>query len=91
MLGNDTITGGNGVDELFGGPGDDTISGDNGNDLVVGNFGNDTLSGGNGDDVLDGDIVDQSANAPAHDPNPNADSCSGGNGSNQFFFCETTS
>ena len=92
MLGLDTITGGNGEDELFGGPGNDSVSGENGDDLVVGNFGNDTLSGGNGDDILDGDNVTPPPDeGPQRDPNPNADSCDGGNGSNTFFFCETTS
>jgi Ca2+-binding RTX toxin-like protein len=90
MLGNDTISGGNGDDELFGGPGNDNLSGENGDDFLAGNFGSDTLSGGNGDDVLNGDIFDADQN-PAADPNPNSDSCNGGRGSNAFFFCEATS
>jgi len=65
------------------------VSGDNGDDLVVGNFGSDSLSAGNGNDILDGDnVVDD---GPVADPNPNSDSCAGGKGLNQFFFCETQS
>jgi Ca2+-binding RTX toxin-like protein len=67
------------------------VSGDNGNDTVVGNFGNDSLSGGNGADLLDGDNVDQEAEGPAENPNPNTDTCAGGNGPNQLFFCEIQS
>jgi len=66
------------------------VSGGNGDDIVVGNFGNDSLSGGNGNDLLDGDNVDEE-NGPALDPNPNSDTCSGGNGSNSFFYCEIQS
>jgi Ca2+-binding RTX toxin-like protein len=91
MLGADTITGGNGNDELFGGPGDDHLSGDNGNDVVVGNFGSDTRSGGNGDDFLDGALVDNTTHAPVQDTSPNTDTCSGGSGNNTFFYCETQS
>jgi Ca2+-binding RTX toxin-like protein len=65
------------------------VSGDNGDDIVVGNFGSDTLSGGNGDDILDGDNVD--GDNPALDQNPNSDTCAGGSGANQLFFCETQS
>jgi hypothetical protein len=36
--------------------------------------------------MLDGDIVD--GEAPAQDPNTNADSCNGGNGNDQLFYCE---
>jgi Ca2+-binding RTX toxin-like protein len=89
MLGADTVTGGNGNDDLFGGPGNDAVSGENGDDIVVGNFGSDALSGGNGDDILDGDIVD--GETPAEDTNPNVDTCDGGNGTNELFFCELES
>lgn len=89
MLGNDTISGANGVDDLFGGPGSDHVSGDNGDDIVVGNFGNDTLAGGNGDDILDGDNVD--GDQPLLDQTTNSDTCSGGSGANQLFFCEIQS
>jgi Ca2+-binding RTX toxin-like protein len=45
--GNDTITGGDGSDFLFGGSGNDTIDGRSGND---------TIFGGNGSDVVDGNV-----------------------------------
>ena len=41
--------------------------------------------------MLNGDIIDDRNGAAALDPNPNSDNCSGGNGTNSFFFCETTS
>ena len=41
--------------------------------------------------MLDGDIVDQDTGGPAPDPKPNTDTCSGGHGSNQLFFCEISS
>lgn len=85
MTGNDTVMGGNGNDEVFGGPGADNVSGGNGDDIVVGNFGNDTLTGDNGDDLLDGDIVGD--DGPAQDPLPNVDTCDGGRGANQLFYC----
>lgn len=52
--GNNTITGGSGVDVLFGNGGDDTLTGNGGNDTLYGGAGNDTLYGNGGDDTLDG-------------------------------------
>src|ERR1700755_3270034 len=48
--GNDTLTGGSGIDELFDGAGNDTLQGKGGNDLLFGGDGNDTLIGGSGND-----------------------------------------
>lgn len=52
--GNDTITGTQYADYLFGGAGNDTISGAVGNDAIEGNAGSDTLYGGQGADTLAG-------------------------------------
>ena len=52
--GNDTISGLDGIDQLYGMAGDDTISGGNSNDQVYGGAGIDTLSGDAGNDRLDG-------------------------------------
>jgi Ca2+-binding RTX toxin-like protein len=53
--GNDLIRGGDGDDELFGGPANDLVKGGDGNDTLIGNLGNDVLLAGRGDDVLLGD------------------------------------
>ncbi len=61
--GNDSLTGGDGVDiftggpgddKLIGGKGDDILSGDGDNDRIDGGIGMDTLNGGNGNDTLTG-------------------------------------
>lgn len=49
---NQSISGGNGNDLLFGGSFTDNISGGSGNDLLVGGAGNDNLDGGDGDDTI---------------------------------------
>lgn len=53
--GNDTLTGGAGIDILDGGSGHDRLVGLDGVDSLSGGSGNDTLAGGNGADLLDGD------------------------------------
>ncbi|RJF94507.1 DUF4394 domain-containing protein [Oleomonas cavernae] len=52
--GNDTLTGSDAIDILFGGLGNDTLTGLGGNDRLLGQDGNDTLAGGLGDDRIDG-------------------------------------
>ncbi len=52
--GDDTLTGGDGVDVIFGRAGDDVIFGAGGNDLLFGGRGSDTLDGGLGHDLLVG-------------------------------------
>lgn len=63
ILGNITLSGGNGNDILWsndgddvidGGNGDDIIDGGGGNDFIYGGHGNDDLNGGDGSDHLDG-------------------------------------
>jgi serralysin len=56
--GNDTVTGSNQNDFLWGGAGNDTLTGGAGNDLVFGDVGADSLSGGAGNDTLYGDSSD---------------------------------
>ena len=50
--GNDQLFGGNGDDLLQGGAGADVLSGDNGDDTLVGGAGVDVMLGGRGDDTL---------------------------------------
>ncbi|HEY4941090.1 MAG TPA: M10 family metallopeptidase C-terminal domain-containing protein [Rhizomicrobium sp.] len=45
-----TLTGGGGIDVLYGFAGNDTLNGGGGNDYINGGHGNDTLTGGAGDD-----------------------------------------
>jgi Ca2+-binding RTX toxin-like protein len=52
--GNDTITGGSGADQLFGGAGDDILNGKGGDDTLFGGAGNDVLTGGAGSDQFFG-------------------------------------
>lgn len=52
--GNDTITGNDVSNRLFGGAGDDSLFGYAGADVLVGDSGNDTLEGGDGNDRLYG-------------------------------------
>jgi Ca2+-binding RTX toxin-like protein len=53
--GDDSLSGGGGIDKLFGGAGGDGLSGGAGNDVLHGDAGADRLYGGDGDDVLYGD------------------------------------
>jgi Ca2+-binding RTX toxin-like protein len=50
--GNDTLTGGAGIDTIKGGLGNDLLSGGAGADLIFGEGGLDVLKGGAGDDTL---------------------------------------
>ena len=52
--GDNTLSGGDGADEIYGGSGDDTLNGDAGADTLYGGVGGDTLNGGAGDDALIG-------------------------------------
>lgn len=53
--GDDTVSGLNTLDIIFGGAGNDQLSGNGGNDLLYGGLGADILIGGEGNDVLWGD------------------------------------
>lgn len=52
--GNDTLTGDDAVNSLWGGAGHDLLQGLGGNDVLQGELGSDTLRGGGGNDLLDG-------------------------------------
>ena len=52
--GDNTLRGGDGADEIYGGSGDDTLNGDGGADALYGGAGADKLDGGAGDDTLIG-------------------------------------
>ena len=52
--GDNTLSGGGGADEIYGGSGDDEVNGDGGDDTLFGGVGDDELDGGAGDDTLIG-------------------------------------
>ena len=52
--GNDSLTGGDGRDDVRGGPGDDALDGGDGDDVLSGAGGGDELDAGAGDDVAAG-------------------------------------
>ncbi len=56
--GNDTLSGGDGADELHGGAGNDVLLGGTGRDQIFGGFGDDVLTGGKGGDILWGGAGD---------------------------------
>jgi Ca2+-binding RTX toxin-like protein len=56
--GNDSLTGANDANYIFGGNGNDTINGLGGNDTLYGANGNDTINGGWGNDTLYGGVGD---------------------------------
>lgn len=65
--GADYITGSLGQDSLFGGTGNDEISGDANNDYISGNHGNDKLWGGSGHDYLEGGVGNDYLNGDSGD------------------------
>ena len=74
-LGNDTLTGDDGVNRLYGLEGNDVLNGGGGNDVMYGGIGNDTLNGGDNDDFLVGGV--------------GADSFDGGNGIDTAYYAHT--
>ncbi|PIE45789.1 MAG: hypothetical protein CSA45_01630, partial [Gammaproteobacteria bacterium] len=67
LAGDDTVTGGDGNDRIYGEGGDDELHGGAGNDLLRGAWGTDSLYGDDGNDELhggaDNDILDGGAGA----------------------------
>lgn len=61
----DSLTGSNRVDFIFGLGGNDTLNGLDGNDWLFGGAGDDTLDGGNGNDYLDGGDGNDTLNSGA--------------------------
>ena len=82
-LGSDILRGGNGDDSLIGNSSRDVMSGDAGNDTLLGKSGNDRLDGGSGNDVLDGGRGNDAFILRIND---DADTVTGGEGADQFFF-----
>ena len=74
-LGNDTIDGGGGNDELHGDEGIDVIDGGADNDLIYGGDGADILAGGTGNDIIYGDAGDDFIFG-----DPGSDTIDGGDG-----------
>ncbi|MGZ0171123.1 MAG: Calx-beta domain-containing protein [Planctomycetales bacterium] len=67
QLGDDTLTGSADADTITGGDGNDDIAGENGDDTLSGNAGADLISGGDGNDVVDGNDGNDTALGDAGD------------------------
>jgi Ca2+-binding RTX toxin-like protein len=67
--GQDTLSGGDGIDFIFGGTGDDLLIGGNQPDFLFGDAGNDTLIGGLGHDILFADNEGGMADDSTHNVN----------------------
>lgn len=70
-LGEDSITGGNGADNLVGEAGGDALMGRNGEDVLLGGADNDSLFGGYGDDELAGGFGNDHLSGQVDDDNLN--------------------
>ena len=86
--GNDTVTGGDEPDAIWGQGGNDVLNGGGGNDSLYGMAGNDTLIGGAGDDYLSGgtghdSLEGDAGNDTLYDPF-GPDTILGGAGNNTF-------
>jgi Ca2+-binding RTX toxin-like protein len=86
--GNDTLTGDENPNRLFGLGGNDTLRGLGGNDTLTGSAGNDNLQGGTGNDVLSGgDGDDTLSGGDGRDRltgNAGADDLNGGGGASDY-------
>ncbi|SIS59398.1 M10 family metallopeptidase [Phaeovulum vinaykumarii] len=96
--GNDTITGNDvdnrlygfdGADSIYGGGGHDTLYGGAGNDRLNGSYGADTIEGGDGTDMLWGgtwsDLLDGGADADTLSGNDGNDTLLGGTGNDILY------
>ena len=81
--GDNTITGGSGVDELLGGNGDDILQGGAGNDALLGGNGDDLLIGGAGVDLMSGGRGDD---VMVWNPGDGNDTLNGGSGFDTMLF-----
>ena len=97
LAGNDTVTGGVGLNGLIvtridGGDGDDVLTGGDGVDIINGGLGNDTLNGGAGNDTLTGGPgVDPHHGGPGDDlmiwnPGDGSEPVDGDEGNDTFQF-----
>ncbi|MCC7275716.1 MAG: hypothetical protein IT561_23800 [Alphaproteobacteria bacterium] len=75
----DTIYGGDSINQLLGGPGRDMLFGNSGDDFIYGGRDNDTLFGGRGNDIVSGDVGDDDISGDAGD-----DVLTGGAGRDTF-------
>ncbi|PDT55158.1 MULTISPECIES: M10 family metallopeptidase [Sinorhizobium] len=80
-MGNDTITGNQAANQLWGNSGNDSLIGKSGNDTLYGGAGSDKLYGSSGNDTLYG----ESYNDVVYGGN-GADKLAGGSGSDTFQF-----
>ena len=81
--GDNTLIGGTGNDQLFGGNGDDTLQGAAGNDLLSGGNGDDTLIGGSGVDVM---LGGRGNDVLVWNPGDGSDRLDGGSGFDTMLF-----
>lgn len=79
--GDDTLSGGAGVDRIYGRSGDDELAGGGGRDVLMGNRGDDAVVGDGGDDSLFG-----GAGRDAIAGGAGRDSLAGGKGADTFVF-----
>src|SRR5436189_197840 len=84
--GPDVIVGTTGADTIYAGDGDDLICG--APDGATTDGGDTHFAGDGADLVTRLHSTDQEKGGPALDQNPNTDTCAGGRGDNQLFFCE---
>jgi Ca2+-binding RTX toxin-like protein len=82
-LGNDTLIGGAGADELHGDEGNDSISGLGGVDVLDGGDGDDSINGGPGNETLVGGAGDDTF---VWNPGDGSDTLVGGTGRDTMFF-----
>jgi len=75
---NDSISGGDGNDVIYGNAGRDTITAGNGNDKIFGDTGDDTRNGGSA--TNNADVIDAGAGADTVFGEASADSVNGGDG-----------
>lgn len=82
--GNDSLSGGDGADTIYGQAGNDTLAGDAGADLLDGGDGNDSLNGGADSDTLIGNAGDDTLQGGA-----GGDSISGGAGMDYLSYSDS--
>ena len=97
--GNDTLSGGQGIDHLQGGSGNDSISagdgddlidGGSGNDVIAGNEGNNHIDGGPGDDWIEGGGYNYLRMPYPYQVDSGSDVISGGDGNDHIWGSRQT-
>ena len=82
--GDDTITGTNASETIYGYAGNDTINSGSGDDIVYGGDGNDIITNSGGDDYIDGGAGDDIIKSTASTSNPTDETLVGGTGNDYF-------